>query len=64
MAAVRTLLALLLLVLAPMALGADDPLKISAITLSTNADGQQVPVPEVVGIVTSGGTRRVTRTKR
>lgn len=41
MAAVRTLLALLLLVLAPMALGADDPLKISAITLSTNADGQQ-----------------------
>lgn len=41
MAAVRALLALLLLVLAPMALGADDPLKISAITLSTNADGQQ-----------------------
>ena len=41
MTAVRTLLALLLLVLAPMALGADDPLKISAITLSTNADGQQ-----------------------
>ena len=41
MTGVRTLLALLLLVLAPMALGADDPLKISAITLSTNADGQQ-----------------------
>lgn len=41
MAVVRSLLTLLLLVLAPMALGADDPLKISAITLSTNADGQQ-----------------------
>lgn len=37
----RKLLGVLLLCLAPLALGADDPLKIAAITLSTNAQGQQ-----------------------
>ncbi len=40
MAALRTLLTLLLLVAAPMALAAD-PLSIPAITLSSGADGQQ-----------------------
>ena len=37
----RILIALLLALAAPLALGADDPLSISAITLSTNAEGQQ-----------------------
>nr|WP_245851626.1 flagellar type III secretion system pore protein FliP [Pseudomonas segetis] len=37
----RLLLLSLFMLAAPMALGADDPLSISAITLSTNAQGQQ-----------------------
>src|SRR5690606_30159522 len=37
----RILLTLLLAVAAPLAFGADDPLSIKAITLSTNAEGQQ-----------------------
>ncbi|HSC83151.1 MAG TPA: flagellar type III secretion system pore protein FliP [Pseudomonas sp.] len=37
----RVLLTLLLVLAAPLALGADDPLAIKAITLSTNAQGQQ-----------------------
>ncbi|WP_256574320.1 flagellar type III secretion system pore protein FliP [Pseudomonas sp. M30-35] len=37
----RLLLLSLFMLVAPMALGADDPLSISAITLSTNAEGQQ-----------------------
>lgn len=41
MSAWRILLALLLVIAAPLAFGADDPLSIPAITLSTNAEGQQ-----------------------
>ncbi|ARU89160.1 flagellar biosynthetic protein FliP [Pseudomonas sp. M30-35] len=41
MNAMRLLLLSLFMLVAPMALGADDPLSISAITLSTNAEGQQ-----------------------
>ncbi|OHC29357.1 MAG: flagellar biosynthetic protein FliP [Pseudomonadales bacterium RIFCSPLOWO2_12_59_9] len=41
MAALRILCAMLLALVAPLALGADDPLSISAITLSSNAAGQQ-----------------------
>jgi flagellar biosynthetic protein FliP len=41
MAALRLLLCLLLVSLAPMAWSASDPLSISAITLSTNPEGQQ-----------------------
>ncbi|SNT09729.1 flagellar type III secretion system pore protein FliP [Pseudomonas segetis] len=41
MSAMRLLLLSLFMLAAPMALGADDPLSISAITLSTNAQGQQ-----------------------
>ena len=37
----RILIALLLAVAAPLALGADDPLSVSAITLTTDAQGQQ-----------------------
>ena len=41
MSATRLLLALLLALAAPLALGADNPLSIPAITLSTDAQGQQ-----------------------
>ena len=41
MGALRIVFAVLLALVAPLALGADDPLKISAITLATNAAGQQ-----------------------
>ncbi|MDO9322500.1 MAG: flagellar type III secretion system pore protein FliP [Pseudomonas sp.] len=41
MAAMRILCAVLLVLVAPLALGADDPMSISAITLSNNAAGQQ-----------------------
>ncbi|MBB2495908.1 flagellar type III secretion system pore protein FliP [Aquipseudomonas ullengensis] len=41
MSAWRILLTLLLALAAPLAFGADDPLSIKAITLSTNAQGQQ-----------------------
>ncbi|MBC9250439.1 flagellar biosynthetic protein FliP [Pseudomonas alcaligenes] len=41
MSAWRILLTLLLALAAPLAFGADDPLAIKAITLSTNAQGQQ-----------------------
>ena len=41
MSPLRILLGLLLAFAAPLALGADNPLSVPAITLSTNADGQQ-----------------------
>ncbi|CAD5108355.1 flagellar type III secretion system pore protein FliP [Zestomonas carbonaria] len=41
MTALRTALALLLAFAAPLALGADNPLSVPAITLSTNPEGQQ-----------------------
>ncbi len=41
MSAWRILLTLLLALAAPLAFGADDPLSLKAITLSTNAEGQQ-----------------------